>query len=43
MIGGEYDLRPGMGFPENPLAAQFRPRGDPSFAPGSLIGVFPKV
>jgi len=35
MIGGEYDLRPFGGFPTNPLAAQFRPRGDP-ITPGSL-------
>ena len=35
MIGGEYDLRPFGGFPTNPLAGQFRPRGDP-ITPGSL-------
>jgi len=35
MIGGEYDLRPFGGFPTNPLAGPFRPRGDP-ITPGSL-------
>ena len=41
MIGGEYDLRPGMPFPNaNPLAnpSGFVPRGDPvGFTPGGLI------
>jgi hypothetical protein len=39
MIGGEYDLRPGMGFPINPLNSPsgFVPRGDPIATPGSLI------